>query len=94
MERHWRRQPEPHIVFEDFDEFSAVFCELSGETHVLDAFPTEILRQLSGGMQVSEPAVVNALAALMDGPEDRLREQVSDTLLALERMQIVELSSP
>lgn len=94
MTQHWQRQSEPAILFEDFDLFSAVYCARSGETHVFDAFPTEILRQLPAGEAVSETSVVAALAALMGEPEALCRDRVTETLLALNAMGIVEISSP
>lgn len=34
----------PHVLIEDIDGLLACYSRLTGQTHILDAFPAEILR--------------------------------------------------
>lgn len=84
----WVLKKPPQVLVEDIDGFLACYSALTGQTHILDAFPAEILRSLADGPKTA-PEITQNLAELVEDEFDWL-DKINDVLAELHRLQLLD----
>lgn len=85
----WQRYAESVVLVEYFEDSAAAFCISSGETHIVDAFPAELLKLMPPGAPIDAAALTAAFAATMGDPAEAWSAEVEAVLCRLEQMGIV-----
>ena len=91
----WRKVPAPHLVTQPIGTGLACYACASGETHILDAFPAEVFRQLperSPGLPVE--VVAESIAREFDEATDAWRGRVESALEQMARLALVVSEDP
>lgn len=86
----WLGLPDGEFVVEDLGDCAGVFCVRTGNTHIIDQFPREILLCLSSEAPRSTSAISQAIAQLLGDSEDDWIPRVHEVLQRLEVMRLVE----
>ncbi|RLQ20746.1 hypothetical protein DWB85_15955 [Seongchinamella sediminis] len=89
MKAVWVSKQPPHILVEDIDGFLVCYCAATGQTHILDAFPAEILRSLMGG-SLSLEEIKQHLSELLEEEID-WTDKVCEVLSGLQKLQLVDV---
>lgn len=89
MVRRWTITSPDDLLLEEVDDFLCCYCVVTGRTHILDAFPAELLRLLSVG-RLTAHELADAVAHQVG--EDDASEwlaSVDPILVELESLQLV-----
>ena len=88
----WVLKPPSLVLLEEIDDFLACYSKLTGDTHIFDAFPAEIVKML-----VSAPAssdqIRTHLAQHMGEKTGDWVDAIDDILRQLEHLQLVEMQA-
>jgi PqqD family protein of HPr-rel-A system len=90
MVRVWAINSSSKILLEEIDGFLACYVVVTGETHILDAFPAEILRLLASAPQ-SRVQISEHLATQLGENSGSWVAKIDDTLTELQRLQLVDI---
>jgi hypothetical protein len=82
------------VAVEHFDSFAGIFCSFSGETHVVDAFPAEVLKYVASEQPVTPLAVAEQLARFLEEAPASWESPVRAVLEQLAEVGIVERCPP
>lgn len=89
MPDRWQCFDEDEILIEYFEDSAALYCIASGETHIVDAFPAEILKLMIPGSSVDLAALSTAFAASVGDAAELWSDDVEAVLRRLEQMGII-----
>ncbi len=89
MARKWTINSPTDLLLEDIDEFLCCYCLTTGRTHILDAFPAELVRLLARAPR-TEQEMADAIAGQV-GEEDSSEwlDSVVPVLHELQGLQLV-----
>lgn len=88
----WVLKPPPQLVTEDIDGLLVCYSGRTGRTHMLDAFPAEIVRSLSRGQKTASEIKLD-LAVLIDEEGDGWLDKIGAVLEELQRLHLVDSHS-
>lgn len=88
----WVLNPASQVLLEDIDGFLACYVVVTGETHILNAFPAEIVKLLASAPQ-SRLQIIEHLAILLGEQSDSWVGKIDDILMGLQRLQLVDLQN-
>lgn len=83
--------PEIGLPVEYLGGSAVCFCRATGETHLLNAIPAEVLHFLAQGAQ-ARSAIVAHIAAIADVPVSEIDPQVTAALGSLQHLQLLEMA--
>jgi len=86
----WQISEGSRLSWKLWDDEYVVFDHGSGNTHFLDLFSGEILRELEAGSADAEELARRLASDLDAAPEQDLAARIQDTLARLERAGLVE----
>ena len=78
------------LLIEHVGDCYAVYSGATGDTHLLDALPVEVLKFLVDAAPCSGSEIAALIADVMDEPADAWVAQVSEVLERLRALQLVE----
>lgn len=93
MARRWTIRSTDDILLEEVDDFLCCYCRATGRTHLLDAFPREILQLLSDSPR-SEEQLGRSIAEQVGEEAGPWVERVGDVLDELRTLRLVEPVAP
>ena len=85
----WSIRSDSEVLLRDVDEFLACYSFSTGETHILDAFPAEIVSYLLSGAKTSSE-IKSHLAACMADDGEGWFDVVDRLLTELRDLQLLE----
>ena len=85
----WSIRPPAQLLVEDIDDFLVCYSSLTGETHILDAFPAAVMACLSLSSGPIDQ-IRDKLAEQMAEEGDQLLLSLEDVLLRLQHLQLVD----
>ncbi len=89
MTRRWAITSPDQLLLEEVDDILCCYCVASGRTHILDAFPAEILRLLARD-PMTELELAGAIAAQVGDDDAReWLDSVPPVLAELQDLQLV-----
>jgi len=87
----WRRADPGAIEVESLGDGLAIFFRVSGETHILDAFPAHLFELLrSADASVPEEHLVERVAAMLGDTVAEWRQPVHESLTEMALLSLVE----
>ncbi|HAN29632.1 MAG TPA: hypothetical protein DCP75_18280 [Haliea salexigens] len=86
----WQLTSHDTLILEEVGDCVAVYSSATGETHLLDALPAEVLSCLSSGACLTHLELAVAVAEVADEPWENWQPQVCNVLERLASMQLVE----
>ena len=89
----WALKPPSLVLLEEIDDFLACYSMLTGDTHIFDAFPAEIVKMLASAPASAEKIRLH-LAQQMGEETGDWVAAIDDTLRQLEHLQLVEMRAP
>ena len=89
----WQLTSHDTFISEQVGDCIAVYSNATGETHLLDALPAEVLLSLSSGACLTPSEIARAVAKVADEPWESWLPQVCKVLERLASMQLVEHSA-
>jgi PqqD family protein of HPr-rel-A system len=89
MGNHWALRKPPQVLIEEIEGFLACYVMSTGQTHILDAFPAEIMRVLFSEPK-STAQIREHLAVQMDDAGDSWVAKVEEVLAELQTLRMVE----
>ncbi|MEH6571502.1 MAG: HPr-rel-A system PqqD family peptide chaperone [Halioglobus sp.] len=78
----------PEVLLEDINGLLACYSSLTGQTHILDTFPAEILRSLADGPRTASE-IKHSLAELIDEEVDWF-DKINEVLAELHSLQLLD----
>lgn len=81
-----------NILSESFDQFTLCYVKSTGETHILDAFPSEILDILEAA-PADSAGIASALCSRAGGALEDWLEPTQRTLEELQQISLVHNNS-
>jgi hypothetical protein len=82
------------VVVEQFESFAGVYCPAFGETHVVNAFPAQVLKYVPSGEPITPLAIAQQLALFLGEAAEDWEAPVRAVLEQLAELGIVERSAP
>ena len=89
MVEKWAIKSSSGVLLEEIDDFLACYSVVTGKTHILDAFPAEIVKQLSALTQTSAAISAEFAARMGEDPGDWL-PKIESVLVELLELHLVE----
>lgn len=93
MVEKWAIKSSSEVLLEDIDEFLACYSMVTGRTHILDAFPGEVVKLLSDipktSLQISEGFTLR----VGEGSAIEWAPKIEAVLVELCNLQLIEVSS-
>ena len=86
----WVLKPPSQVLQEEIDGFLACYSMCTGNTHIFDAFPAAIIRQLASAPKSSDQISIH-LAEQMGEKAGDWVDRIDDILRQLEHLQLVEM---
>ena len=90
MARRWTIKSRDKLLLEEVDDFLCCYCVATGRTHILDAFPAELLRQLSEEALTSQELADAVALQVGDDDASEWLASVDPILSELEGLHLVE----
>ncbi len=91
MRELWSVKPETEVLVREIDEFLACYSFVTGKTHVLNAFPAEILRYLLPGARTAAELTAHLLACIGEDGDNR-NVGIDQLLSELRDLQLLQVS--
>lgn len=91
MARRWTIHSPNDLLLEEVDDFLCCYCLTTGRTHILDAFPAELVRLLA---QAPRSAVELADAIAAQVGEEDASEWLASVDPVLRELQGLQLVTP
>jgi PqqD family protein of HPr-rel-A system len=88
MSLRWSLQSTRSVLFEELEQSIACYDRERAETHLLDAFPSEIVRVLQAASQTTEE-LSQHFATEYDDQPDEWRDQIEQVLAQLQQLHLV-----
>ena len=88
----WVLKPPSLVLLEEIDDFLACYSKLTGDTHIFDAFPAEIVKMLASAPASGEQIRIHMAQKMGEKSGDRV-DTINDTLRQLEYLQLVEIQA-
>jgi PqqD family protein of HPr-rel-A system len=85
----WTLNSDSEVLLEDLDDFLACYVAATGETHMLDAFPAEILRRLASTPS-SREQIIRHLATLLGEQSGDWIPKIDGILAELKQLQLID----
>ena len=82
------------VVVEQFDTFAGVYCSDFGETHVVNAFPAQVLKYVPSAEPITPLAIAAQLALFLGEVPESWEAPVLAVLEQLAEIGIVERCAP
>jgi len=89
----WHLRSPSEVLREEIDQFLICYCGSTGETHILDAFPTEIMNMLASGPKTSAQLDRDLVTAMGEEPGGWV-DSVTSVLEELSRLGLVDKRTP
>ncbi|MBM70805.1 MAG: hypothetical protein CME43_15150 [Haliea sp.] len=86
----WQPVSADSLLIEHVGDCCAVYSGATGDTHLLDALPVEVLRFVIDSAPCSVVEIAALIADVVDEPADAWVVQVSEVLQRLRALQLVE----
>ena len=83
----------PGVVVEQFESFAGVYCRDFGETHVVNAFPAQVLKYVPSAEPITPLAIAEQLALFLGEAPESWAGPVRAVLEQLAEIGIVERSA-
>ena len=77
------------VLLEDLDDYLACYVSATGETHILDAFPAEIVRLVASAARSREQIIEHLAAFLGESPGEWILK-IDGILTELRQLQLVD----
>lgn len=90
MVENWAFKTSSDVLLEDIDEFLACYSLVTGRTHILDAFPCEIIRLLSHLPQTSLEVAEGFVSRVGEGTAAEWAPKIDPVLRELRDLRLVE----
>ena len=92
MVEKWAFKSSSEVLLENIDECLACYSLVTGRTHILDAFPGEIVRLLSHVPKTSLEVGEDFVLRVGEGTAAEWAPKIDTVLLELRDLQLVEAS--
>jgi len=90
MARRWAIKSPDNLLLEEIDDFLCCYGVRTGRTHILDAFPAEVLRLLARASMTDEELAAAIAAQVGDDDSSEWLDSLVPVLRELAGLDLVE----
>ena len=90
MVEKWAIKSSSEVLLEDIDEFLACYSLVTGRTHILDAFPGEVVKLLSQEPKTSLDISEEFTLRVGEGNVAEWAPKIEAVLVELRELQLIE----
>ena len=88
----WVLKPASQVLLEEIDGFLACYSKLTGDTHIFDAFPAEIVKMLASAPASGEQIRIHMAEKMGEKSGDWV-DAIDDSLRQLKQLELVEVQA-